>query len=114
MTLHHLRVFAMVCQCKTMHAAAEQLSLSQPAISKIIADLEKYYGIQLFERINHRLYVTAMGQTVYGYALQILEMVQHTGGRNPDTGETWSYPNWCIGQRRNLPFAAADSAITAQ
>lgn len=77
MTLHHLRVFAMVCQCKTMHAAAEQLSLSQPAISKIIADLEKYYGIQLFERINHRLYVTAMGKTVYGYALQILEMVQH-------------------------------------
>ncbi|MBS5149688.1 MAG: LysR family transcriptional regulator [Butyricicoccus pullicaecorum] len=77
MTLHHLRVFAMVCQYKTMHAAAEKLNLSQPAISKIIADLEKYYDIQLFERINHRLYVTPMGETVHGYAMQILEMVQN-------------------------------------
>ncbi|MBS5145778.1 MAG: LysR family transcriptional regulator [Butyricicoccus pullicaecorum] len=77
MTLHHLKVFAMVCQYKTMHAAAEKLNLSQPAVSKIIADLEKYYGIQLFERINHRLYVTPIGETVQGYAMQILEMVQN-------------------------------------
>ena len=40
MTLHHLEVFVAVCQKKTMHAAAEKLNLSQPSISKIIADLE--------------------------------------------------------------------------
>lgn len=74
MTLHHLEVFAAVCQEKTMHAAAEKLNISQPAISKIIADLEKYYHIKLFERMNHRLYVTPIGEIMQSHALQILEM----------------------------------------
>ncbi len=76
MTLHHLKVFVMVCQEKTMHAAAEKLNISQPAISKIIADLEKHYNIKLFERINHRLYLTAIGETVRDHALNILAMFQ--------------------------------------
>ncbi len=76
MTFHHLEVFAAVCQEKTMHAAAQKLNISQPAISKSIADLEKYYGIKLFERINHRLYLTPIGEIMRGYALQILGMFQ--------------------------------------
>lgn len=74
MTLHHLEVFVAVCQEKTMHAAAEKLNLSQPSISKIIADLEKYYHIQLFERINHRLYLTPMGEIMLEHARHILEL----------------------------------------
>lgn len=74
MTLHHLEVFAAVCQEKTMHAAAEKLNLSQPSVSKIIGDMEKYYNIVLFERINHRLYLTDIGQTVLEHALHILEL----------------------------------------
>lgn len=77
MTLHHLEIFAAVCQEKTMHAAAEKLNLSQPAISKAIADLERYYHIKLFERINHRLYLTPMGETLRGHAQHILELFQH-------------------------------------
>lgn len=77
MTLHHLEVFVAVCQEKTMHAAAEKLNLSQPSISKIIADLEKYYNIILFERINHRLYLTPIGETMLDHALHILELFHH-------------------------------------
>ena len=77
MTLHHLEVFVAVCQEKTMHAAAEKLNLSQPSISKIIADLEKYYRIKLFERINHRLYLTPIGETMLDHALHILELFHH-------------------------------------
>lgn len=77
MTLHHLEVFVAVCQEKTMHAAAEKLSLSQPSISKMIRDLEKYYNIQLFERMNHRLYLTPIGQTMLDHALHILELFHH-------------------------------------
>lgn len=77
MTLHHLEVFIAVCQEKTMHAAAEKLNLSQPAISKIIADLERYYQIKLFERINHRLYLTPIGETMRDHALHILELFHH-------------------------------------
>ncbi len=77
MTLHHLEVFVAVCQEKTMHAAAEKLNLSQPSISKMITDLEKYYHIQLFERINHRLYLTPIGETMLEHALHILELFHH-------------------------------------
>lgn len=77
MTLHHLEVFVAVCQEKTMHAAAEKLNLSQPSISKSIADLEKYYHIKLFERINHRLYLTPIGETMLDHALHILELFHH-------------------------------------
>lgn len=77
MTLHHLEVFVAVCQEKTMHAAAKKLNLSQPCISKIISDLEKYYHIKLFERINHRLYLTPIGETVLDHALHILEVFHH-------------------------------------
>lgn len=73
MTLHHLEIFAAVCQEKTMHAAAEKLNLTQPSISKAISDLEKYYQIQLFERINHRLYLTPMGEIMLEHAQIILD-----------------------------------------
>lgn len=77
MTLHHLEVFVAVCQEKTMHAAAEKLNQSQPSISKIIADLEKYYQIKLFERMNHRLYLTPIGKTMLSHAQDILEYFRH-------------------------------------
>lgn len=77
MTLHHLEVLAAVCQEKTMHAAAEKLNLSQPAISKSIADLEKHYHVKLFERINHRLFLTPMGEVMRDHALGILELFAH-------------------------------------
>lgn len=77
MTLHHLEVFAAVCQEKTMHAAAEKLNLSQPSISKIISDLEKYYHIKLFERINHRLFLTPLGEIMLDHSLHILELFHH-------------------------------------
>ncbi len=77
MTLHHLEVFVAVCQEKTMHAAAEKLHLSQPSISKTIADLEKYYHIKLFERINHRLYLTPLGETMLDHAQHILALFHH-------------------------------------
>lgn len=77
MTLHHLEVFVAVCQEKTMHAAAKKLNLSQPSISKMISDFEKYYHIKLFERINHRLYLTPIGETTLDHALHILDLFHH-------------------------------------
>lgn len=73
MTLHHLEIFVAVCREKTTHAAAEKLNLSQPAVSKAITDLEKYYQVSLFERINRRLYLTRVGETMRDYAYQVLE-----------------------------------------
>lgn len=76
MTLHHLEIFVAVCREKTTHAAAQALNLSQPAVSKAITELEKYYQVQLFERINHRLYLSAIGKEMQVHALKILAMYE--------------------------------------
>lgn len=73
MTLHHLEIFVAVCREKTTYAAAKKLNLSQPAVSKAITELERYYQIQLFERMNRRLHLTPIGETMRDYAYQVLE-----------------------------------------
>jgi DNA-binding transcriptional LysR family regulator len=47
-----------------MARAAHHLGLSQPAISKVIADLEKDLGVELFERGPHGTHLTACGRVL--------------------------------------------------
>ena len=54
MTLRYLKIFITVCECGTMRKAAEILHIAQPAISNTVSELEKYYDIVLFDRINQR------------------------------------------------------------
>ena len=58
MTLKHLRIFVTVYQEMNITKAADLLHMTQPAVSRSIQELENYYGIRLFERINRRLYRT--------------------------------------------------------
>lgn len=50
MKLHNLRDFVMVAKSGGIRAAARQLNLSQPALSKSISQLEEELGAPLFER----------------------------------------------------------------
>lgn len=56
--------------CRTMHygRAAEQLHLSQPAVSKHIQALEAQYGISLFTYSGRRLTKTPQGEILEQYA----------------------------------------------
>lgn len=56
--------------CRTMHygRAAEQLNLSQPAVSKHIQALESQYGVQLFTYSGRRLHMTRQGEILQQYA----------------------------------------------
>lgn len=75
-TLHQLEAFVWTARLGTVHAAARQLHLTQPAISHRIRDLEQELGIQLFERQNQRLSVTALGRNVLVYAERVLASAQ--------------------------------------
>ena len=59
--------------CKTMHygRAAEELNLSQPAVSKHIQALEAQYGVRLFDYQNRRLRKTPQGQLLEQYAISL-------------------------------------------
>ena len=56
-----------------MTLAAEQLHLTQPAVTRVIKEIENYYGVCLFERLNRRLYVTESGRRLYAQALHLID-----------------------------------------
>ena len=62
MTIRHLKVFICVCECGGITKAAESLHMAQPSVSTTISELEKYYNVSLFDRINQRLVLTPTGK----------------------------------------------------
>src|SRR3954469_1986753 len=62
--LRDLHAFFVVAQMGSMGRAAEELGVSQPAVSKVIADLEHVLGVRLLDR-NRR----GVEPTIYGAAL---------------------------------------------
>ncbi|MGB8211942.1 MAG: LysR family transcriptional regulator [Anaerolineales bacterium] len=74
MNLRHFRIFLTVCEAGTMRRAAEISYMTQPSISQAIAELEREYGVRLFERLNHKLYLTTAGQQLRFYANSILNL----------------------------------------
>ncbi len=73
MTLRHMKIFLAVYRTRHMTRAAQQLSMTQPAVTRAIQEIESYYGIRLFERINRKLYMTEMGNVFYNYAVHIVD-----------------------------------------
>ena len=78
MTLRHLEVFVIVCECKSVTQAAEKLYMSQPAVSISIKELEAFYGVQLFIRANRTIYLTEKGEALFRDAKEILRQYEHT------------------------------------
>lgn len=76
MTLRHLRIFVSVYQTGSMTQAAKKLWMSQPSVSLAIRELEKYYGVLLFDRIGRKIYPTDQGKRLYEYALHIVALFE--------------------------------------
>ena len=53
--LEHYRVFCKVAQNRSFSKAAQELFLSQPAVSQAIRQLEEQLGTQLFLRTSKRV-----------------------------------------------------------
>lgn len=73
MTIRHLEMFAAVVDAGGMSAAAKKLHVSQPTVSQAIAELEKYYGVKLFERLSQKLYITREGELMLSFSRHILD-----------------------------------------
>lgn len=72
MTLRHLEVFRAVCARESITLAAEHLNMTQPAVSLAVKELEAFYGVQLLERMNRRIYITDAGRSLLQYADAVL------------------------------------------
>ncbi|MDO5338188.1 MAG: LysR family transcriptional regulator [Eubacteriales bacterium] len=73
MTIRHMRIFIQVYQAESITKAAAELHMTQPAVTRSIQEIEHYYGVCLFDRINHRLFRTKAGQEFYAQAFHIVE-----------------------------------------
>lgn len=68
-----MEVFVRVVDTGTFSGAARQLRIGQPAVSKIIAQLEDRLGVQLLLRSNRGLTPTLAGQNFYERAKRVVE-----------------------------------------
>ncbi|APR39162.1 LysR family transcriptional regulator [Paraburkholderia sp. SOS3] len=65
MKLRQLEAFRATMLCQTVTRASEMLHISQPATTRLLADLERSLGFSLFERVKGRLYPTVEAQALY-------------------------------------------------
>ncbi|MEY9136806.1 DNA-binding transcriptional LysR family regulator [Bradyrhizobium diazoefficiens] len=65
MNLRQLEILRAVIRHRTTVAAADELALSQPAVSNALKTMEAQAGFALFERVNNRLFPTAEAMALY-------------------------------------------------
>src|SRR6267378_2562162 len=90
--LRDLHVLLIVVKCGSMGKAANQLSVSQPAISKTIADMEYALGVPLLDRNSRGVEPTVYARALLDRGLvafdELKQAVKHIEFlANPTTGE---------------------------
>lgn len=78
-TLRQLRTFTAVARHKSFTRAAEELHLTQPAVSMQIKQLEEQVGLPLFEHLGRRIHLTDAGKEVFVYGRVMLQQLDDLG-----------------------------------
>jgi DNA-binding transcriptional LysR family regulator len=78
MDTQSLLAFITVAETRSFSRAAEQLHLTQPAISKRIANLEQQLSCRLFDRIGRQTHLTEAGQALMPRAQRVLVDIEDT------------------------------------
>ena len=80
LTLRQLKVFESVARHLNYTRAAEELHLTQPAVSMQVKQLEDQLGVALFEQLGKRIHLTDAGREVLGYARSITQQLDELEG----------------------------------
>ena len=78
MEIRVLRNFLVLAERKTVSDAAKELYMTQPNLSRQLADLEKELGCVLFERNGKRLAITNEGRYLKRQARKIVALADET------------------------------------
>jgi DNA-binding transcriptional LysR family regulator len=75
-TLRQLKVFERVARRLSFTRAAEELYLTQPAVSMQIKQFEETIGLPLFERLGKKIYLTRAGEELYRLSRSISQKLE--------------------------------------
>lgn len=76
MKLRHLHLLVALADLRTVGKVAAELCVTQPAVSKMIAEIEKGVGVALFERDGRRIRPTPYGDCMIRHARELLAHAQ--------------------------------------
>jgi len=75
LTFRQLSVFEAVARHLNYTRAAEELHLTQPAVSMQIKQMEQSLGLAIFEQLGKRIHLTGAGSEVLAYARAIIQQL---------------------------------------
>ncbi|MCG9911358.1 MAG: LysR family transcriptional regulator [Flavobacteriales bacterium] len=71
-TINQLRIFLKVAECQSITKAADELHLTQPAVSIQLKNFQNQFDVPLTEVINKRIFITDFGKEMAKTAEQVL------------------------------------------
>ncbi len=89
MKYFQMTYFCAVCRYKTISKAAEMMSVSQPAVSVAIRELEEEFGIKLFSRKGNMLVLTDAGEVFRDSCQKILDDTELLADRMHKYGDNY-------------------------
>ncbi|HIC46913.1 LysR family transcriptional regulator, partial [Methylophaga sp.] len=75
-SLRQLEIFVAVSRTGSVSKAAQAVFLSQSAASTALAEFEKQYNVQLFDRVGKSLRINQAGQQLLPHAVELLDRAQ--------------------------------------
>ena len=97
MDLRHLVTLRTVVDKGSFSQAAEELEISQPAVSFQIRALEERLGQRLLDRSGRRVTVTEAGEVAYRYAKRMIGLEAELEREMGRSGRGWPGA-WCSGR----------------
>jgi DNA-binding transcriptional LysR family regulator len=74
MNLNQLKIFYLAAKKRNLSQAAEELFITQPAVTKGIQRLQEYYDMKFVDHIGKQLVLTDAGEVLYEIAEKIFEL----------------------------------------
>lgn len=108
-SLLHFQYFLKVSERENFSRSAEELHLSQPALSATIARLEKALHVNLFTKVGRNVRLTEEGKIVRRYALRIFESLDAMEAELAATADkAFASAKLSLPQGITIPWAPGD------
>ena len=106
MNIRVIRYFIATVKAQSISAAAQQLYVTQPTLSRQFMELEQELGHKLFERSNRKIKLTPKGELFYVRALEIVDLFDRTKAEVSAEDEVLGSINIAAGETPVIRFLA--------